>query len=118
MSTDVQKGALLTEIQNSISSINNVWPLLDKANPIEFKKRQKLLSEKRKLLDQYDDVLDDLMNDMPNEITCAINDLKAATEKAKDAKKSIQEGLDKIEKLDAVINQAVKAVVSVAQVLA
>ena len=64
MPTAEQKEALLTEIQNSISSINNVWPLLDKTNLIEFKKRQKLLAEKRKLLDQYDEVLDDLIESL------------------------------------------------------
>jgi len=118
MPTPEQKEALLAEIQNSISAINNVWPLLDKSDSVEYRKRQKLLSEKRKLLDQYDEVLDDLMNDTPDEITQALADLQVATQKAKDAKQSIQDNVDKIKKVTNAITQAVKAVSSVAAVLA
>ncbi|MGH1461126.1 MAG: hypothetical protein ACRBB6_03730 [Neptuniibacter sp.] len=118
MPTAQEKEALLAEIQHAITAINNVWPLLDRKDPVEFKKRQKLLAEKRKLVDQFDEVLDDLMNDTPDEITAALADLQAATTKAKEAKESIENDIAKIEKVTNAITKAVKAVSSVAAVLA
>ena len=111
------KNTLLTHIQQAIDSLNNVWPLLDRANPDEFKKRQKLLAEKRKLLDQYDEVLDDLLAGTSDDMAEALAQLQRASEQAKHAKTSIQQNTEKVEHVTALINQAVKAVNSVAKVL-
>lgn len=118
MPTLQEKECLLAEMQGAITAINNVWPMLDRTDPIEFKKRQKLLSEKRKLTDQFDEVLDNLMNDTPDEINTAMEDLKAAVKKAKEAKASIQDNVDKIDTVTNAIEKVVKAVSSVAAVLA
>lgn len=114
----IEKENLLDKIQKAISAINEIWPLLSVSDPVEFKKRQKLIGEKRKLLDQYDEVLADLMNGTPDEVAEALADLEAVTQIAKDAKQAISDGIEKIDKVTDAITKAVKAVSSVAAVLA
>ena len=108
--------ALVNELQQAITALNKVWPLLDRADPKQAAQRQYLMSERRQLNSQLDRTLDDVYERPGSKIELALLELQQASLRAADARLAIQQQQRLYESVADVIEQAGKAVAAVASV--
>lgn len=108
---------VLDGIEDAIKQVNRLWYLLDKNDDEQFSQRQKLLAERDRLQRQFDQLLAGMMNETTEELDKAIAELTAASQKAVEAKASIDGVVGKVEKVTETIATVVKAAAAVADVI-
>ena len=102
----------LSELNRAIRALDNLWPLL------EGEEKALVVAQRNKLSEQADVIAYKMLVEVDAALMEAIQQLTLVTQAAKDAKEGIEDKVERINKVSAVVDKSVNAVAKLGQVIA